>query len=100
VVESRVRGFVAGDSYIDKDTELDDANIKSSTIYNSKYKALRKGDVELTVLEIASSCVSECTFEGIVILTNCKVCKSDIRWQFTTQTRILRIPANHSRMLR
>lgn len=34
VVESRVRGFVAGDSYIDKDTELDDANIKSSTIYN------------------------------------------------------------------
>lgn len=81
VVEGKVRGFVAGDSYIDNNTELDDAYIKSSYIYNSKYKAIRKGDLELTYIEIASSCVSDCNFDGIVFLSECKIQKSEIGWQ-------------------
>ena len=81
IVEGKVNGIVIRNSFVNKDSDLECVVIVYSSIYNSKYKAIKKGDYYLTCAMITKSCLSDTELRGQIAISDSSISKSLVEWQ-------------------
>lgn len=81
IVEGKVMGIVVRNSFVDKDSEMIGAVITKSCIYNSRYKAIKKGEYFLSCVMITKSCLDDTELYGHISISDSSISKSSIEWQ-------------------
>jgi hypothetical protein len=74
-------GIVVRNSFVDKDSEMIGAVITKSCIYNSRYKAIKKGEYFLSCVMITKSCLDDTELYGHISISDSSISKSSIEWQ-------------------